>query len=185
MTKSDPTSYLVAAKLAEVPDDESLSLEALLRALRAKSFPPSVTPKEPITNIRCSQGIQIGGVNWITRSLPKIAPEDKGKRFLVEIPKGNPVKETINLIFAVLEFFVKIRDSVFVGTKRSNQAKRFDKIVQQQLEADVQKQGSTRKRHVLVTVTHVGISSKSSLCICWFIDVSTGFDDVGATSSFW
>ncbi|KZV45025.1 hypothetical protein F511_20098 [Dorcoceras hygrometricum] len=34
-----------------------------------------------------------------------------------------------------------------------------------------------RKRHVLVTVTHMGTSSKSSLCICWFIDMSTGFDD--------
>ncbi|KZV22384.1 hypothetical protein F511_18531 [Dorcoceras hygrometricum] len=101
-----------------------------------------------------------------------------------------------------------------VGTRRSDQTKRFDKIIQQQvtiaksmrvnstvacdwlnfenqskrkcglqLEADARIQGSTRKRHVLVIVTHVGISSKSSLrtcwfCICWFIDVSTGFDDV-------
>ncbi|KZV43196.1 hypothetical protein F511_12841 [Dorcoceras hygrometricum] len=71
-----------------------------------------------------------------------------------------------------------------VGTRRSDQTKRFDKIVQQQLEADARIQGSTRKHHVLVTVTHVGTNSKSSLCICWFIDVSTGFDDVGATSSF-
>ncbi|KZV44827.1 hypothetical protein F511_33275 [Dorcoceras hygrometricum] len=52
------------------------------------------------------------------------------------------------------------------------------------LEADARIQGSTRKRHVLVTVMHLGTSSKSSLCTCWFIDVSTGFDDVGATSSF-
>ncbi|KZT75580.1 bifunctional epoxide hydrolase 2-like [Dorcoceras hygrometricum] len=32
-----------------------------------------------------------------------------------------------------------------------------------QLEADARIQGSTRKHHVLVTVTHVGTSSKSSL----------------------
>ncbi|KZV38480.1 hypothetical protein F511_40730 [Dorcoceras hygrometricum] len=38
---------------------------------------------------------------------------------------------------------------------------------QQLLEADARIQGSMRKRHVLVTTR--GISSKSSLCICWFM----------------
>ncbi|KZV17240.1 hypothetical protein F511_20771 [Dorcoceras hygrometricum] len=41
-----------------------------------------------------------------------------------------------------------------------------------------------RKRHVLVTVTHMGTNSKSSLCIYWFIDVSTGFDDLIEKAGF-
>ncbi|KZV28565.1 hypothetical protein F511_33842 [Dorcoceras hygrometricum] len=105
--------------------------------------------------------------------------------------------------------------------KRSDQMKRFDKIVQQQvtvpkstrvnatvardwsnfeiqskrwcwlqLEADARIQGSKRKRHVLVTITHMGTSSESSLRICWcmyllVVSMSTGFDDVGATSLFY
>ncbi|KZV54821.1 hypothetical protein F511_36448 [Dorcoceras hygrometricum] len=47
-----PTSSLVAAKLAEIPDDESLSLEELLWTLRAKTFLPSMMSKESITEIR-------------------------------------------------------------------------------------------------------------------------------------
>ncbi|KZV35795.1 hypothetical protein F511_33231 [Dorcoceras hygrometricum] len=88
------------AKILEVPDDESLSLEELIWNLRAKSFPSSVMSREPIIEIRWSQGIHIREVNWRTRSLLKISLEDKGKNILVEITKGNPAKEMISFIFA-------------------------------------------------------------------------------------
>ncbi|KZV58715.1 hypothetical protein F511_40833 [Dorcoceras hygrometricum] len=50
--------------------------------------------------------------------------------------------------------------------------------------ADARIQGSMRKRHVLVTVTHeesaeIVSYAPAGLCTCWFMDVSTGFDDVG------
>ncbi|KZV17965.1 hypothetical protein F511_31588 [Dorcoceras hygrometricum] len=53
-------------------------------------------------------------VNWLTRSLPKVAPEDKEKQILVEVTKGNPAKETDALTFVDIESFIQIRDSDFV-----------------------------------------------------------------------
>ncbi|KZV30943.1 Pentatricopeptide repeat-containing protein isoform 1 [Dorcoceras hygrometricum] len=97
-------------EILEVPHDETLPLAVLYRTLRAKHYPPSATTRKPITEIRWSQGIHIREVNWCTRSILKIAPVDMGKEILVEIPKGNLIKETINLIFVDLEFFIKIRD---------------------------------------------------------------------------
>ncbi|KZV43267.1 hypothetical protein F511_20046 [Dorcoceras hygrometricum] len=108
------TMSWMKSHILEVPDAESLSLDALYRYLWAKHYPPSAMTRKPITEIQWSQGIHIREVNWYTRSLSKMAPADKGNKILFETPKGNPVKETSNLIFADLEFFVKIRDYVFV-----------------------------------------------------------------------
>ncbi|KZV24180.1 hypothetical protein F511_03497 [Dorcoceras hygrometricum] len=89
------------AQILAVPDDESLSLDALYRILKGKSYTPSP-------------------------SLPKIAPADKGKNVLVEKAKGNPVKEKIALIFADLEFLIKIRDSVFIRVREDLQLSGFE-----------------------------------------------------------
>ncbi|KZV14750.1 hypothetical protein F511_41110 [Dorcoceras hygrometricum] len=118
VVRADPMLTLVTTMLAKVPDDESLSLEDLIRTCRAKVFPPSVMSREPLTEVRWSQGIHLREVDWHTRSLPKIAPVDKGKKVLVEKAKGNPIKEMISSVFADLEFYVKVRDSVYVKVMR-------------------------------------------------------------------
>ncbi|KZV38832.1 hypothetical protein F511_26266 [Dorcoceras hygrometricum] len=74
-------------------------------------------------------------------SLPKIAHADKGKKVLVEKAKGNPVKETIALIFENLEFFIKIRDSVFIRVRDDLQLSRFEqpKWIRYRSKADMAK----------------------------------------------
>ncbi|KZV27836.1 hypothetical protein F511_39014 [Dorcoceras hygrometricum] len=61
-------------------EDESLSL----LSIPDDALPPFVTTTKPLTKIGRSQHIEIREVNWLVRSLPKIAPEAKGKQILVE-----------------------------------------------------------------------------------------------------
>ncbi|KZV57218.1 hypothetical protein F511_07859 [Dorcoceras hygrometricum] len=68
-------------KILAVPDGEFLSLEDLTRTCRTKrAFPPSVMSIEPLTEVRWSQAIHIKEVHWRNKSIPQIAPTDKGKK---------------------------------------------------------------------------------------------------------
>ncbi|KZV46684.1 hypothetical protein F511_06796 [Dorcoceras hygrometricum] len=68
--------------------------------------------REPLTKVGWSQGIHTKEVDWLTRSISKIAPSDKGKKLLVEKVKGNPIKEMVSLIFADLEFTYRTLKSI-------------------------------------------------------------------------
>ncbi|KZV38804.1 hypothetical protein F511_32777 [Dorcoceras hygrometricum] len=72
-----------------------------------------------ITKIRLGESINIPGVqehDLCYASLPRISVHDKGKEPLVEDEpiKGNPARETVELICGDVEFLVGLRDQVMV-----------------------------------------------------------------------
>ncbi|KZV18212.1 delphilin-like [Dorcoceras hygrometricum] len=95
--------------------DEAMYLEDILMSIPVKVPLPS--SRVEITKITMGKEIKIPGVDertWYLASLPQIPVNDKGKELLVEKDpvKGNPVKEQILLILAVIECLVKIREKV-------------------------------------------------------------------------
>ncbi|KZV38218.1 hypothetical protein F511_18717 [Dorcoceras hygrometricum] len=91
-------------KSGQPSDGESMSLEEILMSLPEDVMLPydSVEPD-----------VEIRGVDEHHRSLPQIAPEEKGKKILIEYgPTGNPATEIVDLIFGDIEFFIQIRESV-------------------------------------------------------------------------
>ncbi|KZV22011.1 hypothetical protein F511_40902 [Dorcoceras hygrometricum] len=79
---------------------------------------PSVTAAE-ITKIRLGESINIQEVqdrDVYYASLPRISVHDKGKEPLVEDEpvKGNPDRESVELICGDVEFLVRLRDQVMV-----------------------------------------------------------------------
>ncbi|KZV50361.1 translocase of chloroplast 159, chloroplastic-like [Dorcoceras hygrometricum] len=105
-----PKSIEKIAKSRQHSNDESLSPEDILMSLPDDILSPSVTTEDPVTKIRWSQNIEIREVDCRHRSLPQIAPEEQ---VLVELTRGNPVTEIVDLIFVDVEFFIQIRESVF------------------------------------------------------------------------
>ncbi|KZV25656.1 TMV resistance protein N [Dorcoceras hygrometricum] len=98
--------------------EELMSLDDLLIQISEDTMLPSVTAAE-ITKIRLGESINIQEVqeqDVYYASLPRISIHDKGKEPLVEDDpvKGNPARESVELICGDVEFLVRLRDQVMV-----------------------------------------------------------------------
>ncbi|KZV58237.1 dystroglycan-like [Dorcoceras hygrometricum] len=98
--------------------EELMSLDDLLIQISEDTMLPSVTVAE-ITKIRLGESINIQEVqdrDVYYASLPRISIHDKGKEPLVEDEpvKGNPARESVELICGDVEFLVRLRDQVVV-----------------------------------------------------------------------
>ncbi|KZV55427.1 hypothetical protein F511_41452 [Dorcoceras hygrometricum] len=94
--------------------EELMSIDDLLLQIPDDMLLPSVTSAE-ITKIRLGESISINEVqerDLYYASLPRISALDKGKEILEEDEpvKGNPVRETVELICGGVEFLVQLRD---------------------------------------------------------------------------
>ncbi|KZV39030.1 terpenoid synthase 25-like [Dorcoceras hygrometricum] len=105
------------ADVGQIPlDEESLSIDDLLKRIPRDMMLSSVTATEP-TKIKFGHGITITGVtegDWYKASLPKIVVDDKGKAPLVELDtiKGHPDREMFQLICGDIEFLIQLRVKV-------------------------------------------------------------------------
>ncbi|KZV35617.1 hypothetical protein F511_31683 [Dorcoceras hygrometricum] len=103
--------------VGQIPlDEESLSIDDLLKWIPEDMMLPSFTAAEP-AKIKFGYGITIKGVAdkvWYKASLPKIVVADKGKAPLVEpdTVKGHPAHEMVQLICGDIEFLVQLRENV-------------------------------------------------------------------------
>ncbi|KZV15656.1 NB-ARC domain containing protein [Dorcoceras hygrometricum] len=101
--------------VGQIPlDEESLSIDDLLKRIQGYMMLPSVIAAEP-AKIKFSNGISITGVYygyWFKENLPNIAVADKGKAPLVEPDtiKGHPAREMFHLICDDIEFLVQLRE---------------------------------------------------------------------------
>ncbi|KZV57992.1 hypothetical protein F511_12481 [Dorcoceras hygrometricum] len=99
--------------------EELMSLDDLLIQISEDTMLPSVTAAE-ITKIRLGKSINIQEVqerDVYYASLPRISVHDKRKEPLVEDEpvKGNPTRETVELICGDVEFLVRLRDHVMLA----------------------------------------------------------------------
>ncbi|KZV17258.1 pentatricopeptide repeat-containing protein chloroplastic [Dorcoceras hygrometricum] len=97
-------------------EEEHMSIDDLLLQISDDMMLPSVTTAE-ITKIRLGESININEVHerdWHYASLPRISTHDKGKEPLEENEpvRGNPAKETVELICGDVDFLVQLRDKV-------------------------------------------------------------------------
>ncbi|KZV31859.1 hypothetical protein F511_33072 [Dorcoceras hygrometricum] len=97
-----------------IVEDEDMSLEDILMTIPVDVPLPSAGME--ITKITLGKDITISGVDertWYLANLPKIKPEEKGKKPLLEKDpvQGNPVKEQILLILADIECLVQLREN--------------------------------------------------------------------------
>ncbi|KZV19657.1 hypothetical protein F511_33020 [Dorcoceras hygrometricum] len=100
-------------------EEEHMSIDDLLLQISDDMMLPSVTAAE-ITKIRLGESININEVHerdWYYASLPRlprISTHDKGKEPLEENEpvRGNPAKETVELICGDVDFLVQLRDKV-------------------------------------------------------------------------
>ncbi|KZV44602.1 cell division control protein 2C [Dorcoceras hygrometricum] len=96
--------------------EELMSIDDLLMQIPDDMLLPSVSATE-ITKIRLGESISINEVqerDLYYASLPRISALDKGKEILEEDEpvKGNPARETVELICGDVEFLVQLRDRV-------------------------------------------------------------------------
>ncbi|KZV40203.1 hypothetical protein F511_05680 [Dorcoceras hygrometricum] len=96
--------------------EELMSIDDLLLQIPDDMLLPSVTEAE-ITKIRLGESISINEVqerDLYYASLPRISALDKGKEILEEHEpvKGNPTRETVELICGDVGFLVQLRDKV-------------------------------------------------------------------------
>ncbi|KZV29075.1 hypothetical protein F511_42777 [Dorcoceras hygrometricum] len=96
--------------------EEIMSIDDLLLQIPDDMLLPSVTAAE-ITKIRLGESISINEVqerDLYYASLPRISTLDKGKEILEEDEpvKGNPTRETVELICGDVEFLVQLCDRV-------------------------------------------------------------------------
>ncbi|KZV40557.1 hypothetical protein F511_36085 [Dorcoceras hygrometricum] len=92
-----------------------------------------------ISKITLGQSIKIPGVDertWYLASLPKIKPEEKGKKPLQEKDpvKGHPVKEQILLILADIECLVQLREKIIDDVDRFFNSFSFKKLASLKVE---------------------------------------------------
>ncbi|KZV19193.1 hypothetical protein F511_38995 [Dorcoceras hygrometricum] len=97
-------------------NEEHMSIDDLLLQISYDMMLPSVTAAE-ITKIRLGESIHIPGVqerDLYYASLPRISIHDKGKEILEEdeLVRGNPARETVELICGDVDFLVQLRDQV-------------------------------------------------------------------------
>ncbi|KZV35983.1 hypothetical protein F511_16965 [Dorcoceras hygrometricum] len=95
-------------------EEEHMSIDDLLLQISDDMMLPSVTAAE-IKKIRLGESININEVqerDWYYASLPRISTHDKGKEPLEENEpvRGNPAKETVELICGDVDFLVQLRD---------------------------------------------------------------------------
>ncbi|KZV17560.1 hypothetical protein F511_37139 [Dorcoceras hygrometricum] len=94
-------------------DEESMSIEDLLKQIPIDAIMPSVIAAEP-TRRKFGHGIQNSGVNEVDQykaSLPRIAATDKGKEpLVVDTIQGHPAREIFSLICADIDFLVQSRE---------------------------------------------------------------------------
>ncbi|KZV57785.1 splicing factor 3B subunit 1-like [Dorcoceras hygrometricum] len=130
MTDSEDTEPLI--KVLELTDgsksdEESMSIEDILKQIQEGMMLPSFTAAEP-TRIKFGRGIEIPEVSegdWYKASLPRIATTEKGKVPLVEDEiKGHPAREMFSLICADIDFLssFKISSRLFEGVHRDRGA---------------------------------------------------------------
>ncbi|KZV46141.1 hypothetical protein F511_13967 [Dorcoceras hygrometricum] len=96
--------------------EEHMSIDDLLMQISEDMMLPSVTAAE-ITKIRFGGSIHIPGVqehDLYYASLPRISIHDKGKAILEEDEpvRGNPARETVELVCGDVDFLVQLRDQV-------------------------------------------------------------------------
>ncbi|KZV39426.1 hypothetical protein F511_24130 [Dorcoceras hygrometricum] len=96
--------------------EEHMSIDDILMQISEDMMLPSVTAAE-ITKIRLGESISIPGVqerDLFYASLPRISIHDKGKEILVEDDpvRGNPARETVELICGDVDFLVQLRDRI-------------------------------------------------------------------------
>ncbi|KZV26566.1 hypothetical protein F511_34437 [Dorcoceras hygrometricum] len=96
--------------------EEHMSIDDILMQISEDMMLPSVTAAE-ITKIRLDESISIPGVqecDLFYASIPRISIHDKGKEILVEDEpvRGNPARETVELICGDVDFLVQLRDRV-------------------------------------------------------------------------
>ncbi|KZV25871.1 hypothetical protein F511_29297 [Dorcoceras hygrometricum] len=97
-------------------EEEHMSIDDLLLQISDDKMLPSVTAAE-ITKIRLGESISINEIkepDLYFASLPHISSHDKGKEILEEDEpvKGNPARETVELICGYVDFLVQLRDKV-------------------------------------------------------------------------
>ncbi|KZV21363.1 G-type lectin S-receptor-like serine/threonine-protein kinase [Dorcoceras hygrometricum] len=80
---TEPLSKFLELTETSLSDEESMSIDDILRQIPEEMMLPSVLTEEP-TKIRFGHGIQIKEVNWYKASLPQIPADAKGKEPLVE-----------------------------------------------------------------------------------------------------
>ncbi|KZV33892.1 delphilin-like [Dorcoceras hygrometricum] len=95
-------------------NEEKMSLDDLLMQIFEDMMPSSVTAAE-VTKIRLEESIAINEVqerDCYYANLPGISTHDKGKEPLEEDEpvKGNPARETVELICGDVDFLVQLRD---------------------------------------------------------------------------
>ncbi|KZV35013.1 hypothetical protein F511_14932 [Dorcoceras hygrometricum] len=115
------TSPVVEKNLVQAVDskqvgEEHMSIDDLLMQISEDMLLPSVTAAE-ITKIRFGGSIHIPGVqerDLYYASLPRISIHDKGIAILEEDEpvRGNPARETVELICGDVDFLVQLRDQV-------------------------------------------------------------------------
>ncbi|KZV50808.1 hypothetical protein F511_07206 [Dorcoceras hygrometricum] len=122
--KDEGSKDIVGAKAPEKAvgrnqtDEELMSIDDLLMKISDNMMLPSLTAAE-VTKIRLGSSIELNEVqdrDWYYASLPWISTHDKGKEPLeeVDIVKGNPAREMVELICGDVEFLVQLRDQVMI-----------------------------------------------------------------------
>ncbi|KZV21591.1 dystroglycan-like [Dorcoceras hygrometricum] len=121
----------------ELSADEAKSVEDILMTIPVDVPLPSAGVE--ITKITLGKDIKIPGVDertWYLASLPKIKPEEKGKKPLQEKDpvKGHPVKEQILLILADIECLVQLREKIIDDVDRFFNSFSFKKLASLKVE---------------------------------------------------
>ncbi|KZV41314.1 hypothetical protein F511_21838 [Dorcoceras hygrometricum] len=112
-TDTEPLSKVLELTEKSTSDEESMSLDDILKRIPEEMMLPSFTAAEP-TKITFESRIEIRERDWYKESLPQITVSNKGKAPLVakdEI-KGHLAREMFTLICADIEFLVQIREKV-------------------------------------------------------------------------
>ncbi|KZV34512.1 hypothetical protein F511_27861 [Dorcoceras hygrometricum] len=105
-----PLSKVLKTTETSMSDEESMSIDDILKHIPKYVLPPSLSAEDP-TKILFNHGLEFREVDWY-KDIPKIDPAAKGKASLVEEIKGHLDKEIFSLISANVDFLVQIRDEV-------------------------------------------------------------------------
>ncbi|KZV33485.1 hypothetical protein F511_34837 [Dorcoceras hygrometricum] len=104
-----PKRKLILAEDSDSEDTKPLKKSTQVLELVAPTI-PTLTPKEAraVSKDKVEPGHSDQGNECAHRISSEDFPEDKEKWILVEVTKGNPVKEIIDLIFADIETYYKL-----------------------------------------------------------------------------
>ncbi|KZV42524.1 hypothetical protein F511_30257 [Dorcoceras hygrometricum] len=94
---TEPLRKVLKLTETSMSDEESMSIDDLLKQIPEDMMLPSVTAEDP-TKIKFGRGIAFRKVDWHKATIPTIDPANKEKEPLVEEIKGNPAKEMFTLI---------------------------------------------------------------------------------------